>query len=80
MTPFQVHLNIWAYRSSTETLCFFLLLILHWKKDLPYNSIELDLAATLFTNETRETLHPPLHRHSGEYIMSEFSFLGQLSL
>ena len=48
------------------------------------------LAATLFTAETPEvfcglaTLHPPpppsLHWHSGEWLMREFNFFGELHL
>ena len=49
-------------------------------------AIVLDLSATLFTPWDSksilwtQTLHPPLNLHSGEKIMREFSFLGELSI
>ena len=68
------------------TLWYFSVDFLRLENWSPFTSIVLDLAAPLFTPETPKvflwtpTRHPPLHRHSGEQIMSEFSFLGKLSL
>ena len=67
----------WHHTISME-VCFFTS-----EEGVPFTSIVLDFAATLFTPETPEvicglTLHPTLHWHSGEWIMSElkcFSFI-----
>ena len=67
--------------SSLEACSFFsvLLRLNLWSLD---TSIVLDSAATLFTPETPKVFlwTQTLHWHSGEEIMSEFSFLVELSL
>ena len=64
----------------------FSVVLLRLKKDSPLTSIVLDYALTKFTPETPAALcgvkhfNLPLYPHSGEWIMSAFSFLDELSL
>ena len=60
-----------------------MVVFLRWKYQSPVTSIVLDLAATLFTPETpklfcglKHFFFPPLHRKSGELILSEFFHFG----
>ena len=65
------HLKVWAVWRWSGFFCWFI---------TSEEEVTLDTGSHSRSVLWTQTLHPPLHRHSGEWTVSEFSFFGELSL